>query len=124
MILNGWLAFRRHVLVVILGQCHADEDVTFGGFPRLDAAAFLAAFDEQIVGVHPELALGLTLFVALHAAAFEDRFDDVCIDKLFGEPLFGHRRGVRPFAGLFLQAQQTADRIRRILGEVVLTAGD
>ena len=112
-------ALRRHVLVVVLGQFGAEDDVAVEGVARLDAVTFLAAFYEKIKGIHAELALGFLLLVALHAAEVQDGLDDVRVNDLL----------LQGFGGLFLrlflrQAESFANGIGRILEKVVLAVGD
>ena len=118
--IEALLAVGRHVLLVVFGEFGAIDDVAVIGIARLDAVAFLAALDEELVGIHAELALYLPFLVALHAALLQDGLDDVRVGDLLLKRL---RLDVLVFLKR-RQADELADRIGCIFREVILTVGD
>ena len=122
------LALGRHMLVVVLRQVHADDDVAVVHLAVDDSVAFLAALHKQVVFVHPVLALLLVCVVARVALLFENRDDDVGVNHLLGRR-FGVRSGLGSTAILaallFLdwQPNQLPDLVRRVFRQIILTVG-
>ena len=76
------LAFRRHELFVVLGQEHAHEQLGLIGIPRHDGGEVrsFGPGEEEIVGVHAELAFDLVLVVTLVTGLVENGHDEVGVD--------------------------------------------
>ncbi len=69
------LALVRHEALVDRAQVRAPDDFALPGFAGDDGLALRAALQHEGMSFHPQIALGLALFVATNAVGLQDGLD-------------------------------------------------
>ena len=107
-------AHGRHVLLVVEREVRTIDHQARGGVARLERRAVFSAGEEELQGIHAEVAVALRGVVALHALGFDDWLDgrDINGGVLLGA--FVHRN--------WLGFSTECDR--EVGGEVILAVGE